>query len=625
MNGQIEEFEGFTLDIAEQRLLKNGEEISLSPKVFQVLSLLVKNSGRLVSHDELIEEVWKDTFVEDANIRFCIHSLRKALGSEIIETVPKRGYRFKPSVRSRPRSYVYGNGHEHNEIPEQLKKPQEGNDLEKTEGPKTGLARLLAIGAGATILIALGLVSYLYWPTATDTDGYRVEKSIAILPFKIQSGAESENNGIQDSLKEAFERNLSQLKGIRFSETKDLPSLGIADLNKEDLVEQVDSDFILGGTVRIADDNLVNINAVLRDLSDSEASPAKEFDIEARDLTSAERIISARVAREMFLRLSEKRDREFLATQEISEEAKSIYLTGNSILRRKDFKRRDEGVKLLKRLIDLEPDWAKGHGKYVEAVVLLHGGAPEPEELKRIVDKPLALDQNLAEAHLAKAWYHQLTFEWENAEESFRDAIRLNPTYTDAYLEFGFALDTQRKFAQAEKIYKQGLAVNPFDPNLVAQLCVHYYYDNKADLARKTCERALEIDPNNNVAKKNMFWIDMELNRYDSVLKEYYGHLSEKQLENHPAKHLRAGNISQYWRQNAENRVNNQRRRKSALAIAGFFARAGDRIKALDYLEQIPSTRPLDITQVNPNPTFDNLRNEPRFINLMKRFNLDPN
>ncbi|NNE99603.1 MAG: hypothetical protein HKN25_11340, partial [Pyrinomonadaceae bacterium] len=84
----------------EQRLQKDGKDISLTPKLFEVLTVLVKHSKELVGYDELMEAVWGDTFVEDANIRYSIHNLRKALDEDLIETVPKRGYRFNADVKS---------------------------------------------------------------------------------------------------------------------------------------------------------------------------------------------------------------------------------------------------------------------------------------------------------------------------------------------------------------------------------------------------------------------------------------------------------------------------------------------------------------------------------------------
>ncbi len=96
----IFEFNGYLLDSGEQRFQKDGIDIQLPPRVFAVLEALVENQGQLISNDDILQTVWKETFVEEGNIRYCVHSLRKILGDGFIETVPKRGYRFIAEVNA---------------------------------------------------------------------------------------------------------------------------------------------------------------------------------------------------------------------------------------------------------------------------------------------------------------------------------------------------------------------------------------------------------------------------------------------------------------------------------------------------------------------------------------------
>lgn len=96
-------FASFELDPSERTIRRAGEAIVLTPKAFDVLLALVERHGRLVEKDELINCVWPDTFVEETNLTYNISVLRKALGDsaenpEVIETVPKRGYRFVAAV-----------------------------------------------------------------------------------------------------------------------------------------------------------------------------------------------------------------------------------------------------------------------------------------------------------------------------------------------------------------------------------------------------------------------------------------------------------------------------------------------------------------------------------------------
>src|SRR6185503_13519259 len=98
------EFGPFQLDLNDRLLTRAGEVISLRPKATEILVKLVTNAGQLIKRDELLKEVWPDTFVEESNLSQTIFTLRKALGDDrteprYIETVPRRGYRFVAAVK----------------------------------------------------------------------------------------------------------------------------------------------------------------------------------------------------------------------------------------------------------------------------------------------------------------------------------------------------------------------------------------------------------------------------------------------------------------------------------------------------------------------------------------------
>jgi DNA-binding winged helix-turn-helix (wHTH) protein/tetratricopeptide (TPR) repeat protein len=100
------EFGKFRLDPREHLFLCEGKPVPLSPKSFEILVALIQSNGRLLTKDELMQQVWPDSFVEEANLTVNISALRKVLGEtpggqRYIETVPKRGYRFVAPVRER--------------------------------------------------------------------------------------------------------------------------------------------------------------------------------------------------------------------------------------------------------------------------------------------------------------------------------------------------------------------------------------------------------------------------------------------------------------------------------------------------------------------------------------------
>ena len=98
---QIYSFDEFRLDLTRGALFRGVDELKLRPKSFDVLKYFAENSGRLISKDELIEAVWRETAVTDDSLVQCLKDIRNALGDQsqsIIKTVQRRGYIFEKEV-----------------------------------------------------------------------------------------------------------------------------------------------------------------------------------------------------------------------------------------------------------------------------------------------------------------------------------------------------------------------------------------------------------------------------------------------------------------------------------------------------------------------------------------------
>lgn len=94
----------YILDLHAGELRRGADRISLPPKVFELLVYLVKNHGRLVGHEELLDALWPETHVSAESLTRAVANLRRALRDEArdphyVETVPRRGYRLVASVR----------------------------------------------------------------------------------------------------------------------------------------------------------------------------------------------------------------------------------------------------------------------------------------------------------------------------------------------------------------------------------------------------------------------------------------------------------------------------------------------------------------------------------------------
>ncbi len=155
------EFGRFCLDPDDRRLLRENEVVSLTPKAFEILVVLVQKAGHLVEKEELMKKVWGDTFVEDKTLTQTIYTLRGVLGDNsteqrYIENVPKRGYRFVADVREGWNEKGETNFENNTEIALEQKTPQISSNTEKS---KQWFSRTPILTSGVALFcITIGIV-----------------------------------------------------------------------------------------------------------------------------------------------------------------------------------------------------------------------------------------------------------------------------------------------------------------------------------------------------------------------------------------------------------------------------------------------------------------------------------
>ena len=150
---RIYEFAEWRLDAPEHLLLRRGEPVPLTPKVFETLVVLVENAGRLVPKDEFMKRVWPDAFVEEAALAQNISVLRKTLSvddAHLIETVPKLGYRFLAKVQVVPDTADGG-----------AEAAVQENVADKTGRTRTRLQKIAIALAGVALLVIANIA--LQW------------------------------------------------------------------------------------------------------------------------------------------------------------------------------------------------------------------------------------------------------------------------------------------------------------------------------------------------------------------------------------------------------------------------------------------------------------------------------
>ena len=150
------EFGAFRLEPVERKLLRGSEVVALTPKAFDTLHVLVRNSGHLVEKEELIRLLWPDTFVEEGTLTNNIFLIRKALGEDVayIETVPKRGYRFVGAIRQTPH-VVEGETSQHGP-PGRTGAPQRESPATRHSGSRIpAFISIFVVVVGLTLVVLL--------------------------------------------------------------------------------------------------------------------------------------------------------------------------------------------------------------------------------------------------------------------------------------------------------------------------------------------------------------------------------------------------------------------------------------------------------------------------------------
>ena len=179
---KLYEFEEFRLDAENPSLWREGELVAVSPKALETLILLVEKRGEIVSRENLMETVWKETFVEEGNINYTVSLLRKALGDKkFIQTVPRRGYRFAAEVKEvceKPENIIPVNQSAENVAPT----PSE---------PKISFARkqnknrtVLLAAASASVLLLLLFAFSRQTPSESKPKSNRQAKEESMLAYK---------------------------------------------------------------------------------------------------------------------------------------------------------------------------------------------------------------------------------------------------------------------------------------------------------------------------------------------------------------------------------------------------------------------------------------------------------
>ncbi len=433
------EFGPFRFDVPNRLLMHTGVIVALKPKVIDTLLVLLENHGRLMTKEALMQALWPDRFVEEANLTQNIYALRGALrereaGAAYVETIPRRGYRFVGEVRTvadaaRPRSLAV---------------------LPFTSLSGDGADEPLALGVADTLITTLGNsgtvivrpISASRRYTGPQVDPTRVARELAVdavLDGSIQRGGDT----IRVTAR-LIRADGATLWAGRYQEAM----TGIFEV-QDSIADKITAALEVGrsdtANARLAKRYTTSIDAY-------------QLYLNGRYNWSKSTEEGLRAAIGFFTRAIAIDPAFALAYVGIADAYTAL-------------------------------DW---YGVLSTRDSNPHAFAAAQEALR--------IDPELAEAHASLALAQQYRWDWSGAEASFRRSIALNPRYALARLWFGLHLAFRGRFDEAVEEVSQAQALDPVSLTVRAQLGLSLYFARRYDEAMHHCRMILAAEPGHDEA-----------------------------------------------------------------------------------------------------------------------------
>lgn len=575
------EFGSFRLDATERHLRYKGQPVPMTSKLFDLLLLLVQNSGHLLKKDELISGVWSEQFVEEYNLTVAVSTLRKILGTRakgqrFIETVSGHGYRFAAPVRR-----VF---HAPARTPE--------SEI-KTYGDSP--------------------------------------QSIAVLPFVNQSHAPSLEY-LSDGIAESIINNLSRLPRLKVMARSTTFRHRGAEVDARKVGRKLSVGVVLTGRVSKFGRNIV-IGAELMDTTDGSQVWGEKYQRPFSNILVVQEEIAREVVQKLRLKLSREEEQLLAKRHTNSPESYRLYLQGRFLFNKRTGEGLKKSVEYFRRAIQVDDRYALAYAGLADSFHILSAykilppseGYPMAREAALTA---LKIDATLAEAHASLAHISMIyEWDWASAEKGYRRAIELNPNIAALHHWFAVYLRVRGRFEESLAELETALRLEPVSLIINCSLGAHFYFMRRPDLAIEQLSKTLELDANFPTAHLMLGLAYGQKGQYDKAIAEVRKVI--RLLGNNSELLSRLG----YFYASAKrktvarsilHKLMELRKRKyvAAYEIAVVQAALGEKEKAFEWLERAFAEHDETLCQLGLDPILDSLRSEPQFTDLLNRVGL---
>jgi DNA-binding winged helix-turn-helix (wHTH) protein/TolB-like protein/Tfp pilus assembly protein PilF len=634
----IYSFDGFIIDLNRRVLLREGQPVQLTSKAFDLLLALVESHGRELGKEELMERVWANQIVEDANLTVTMANLRKALGEKasdhrFIVTIPGKGYRFVAKLANRDlrREFIVESKTEGLiTVEEDVVGVEPQRKLIGVQHSHfTGAKGRLWLGAVALIVV-ISIAGYFTWFSRPTVASPQI-KSIAVLPFKpllADSRDESLELGMADTL-------IARLSNIREINVRPISSVRRYSGLEQDPIaagreQRVDA--VLDGQIQKAGDK-VRVTVRLLRIADGAPLWSSQFDEKMTDIFAVQDSISERVTSSLAVTLSSEEKRGITRRYTVDTEAYLLYLKGRYQLNRLTDDGFFKGRAFFQQAIDKDPNYALAYAGLADAYDRLGGfDALAPGEAfpqaREVAHKALQLDASLAEAHTALA---TVSFAYDRdfsvAAGEYQRAIEINPGYSDAHQMNSYYLAAIGRFDDALAEMKRALELDPVSLEKTIGIGEILYQQRHYDEAIQQYRKALEMDSNSGFTHWALGRTMLAQGKFNDSIAEFQKAIPlSGDSPDEPAELARAyalaGKRDQALKIIEDLKKLSERKYMSPTAVSAIYGALGDKNQAFALLNKAFDERDSVLIMLKVEPMFDPLRSDPRFLELTRRIGL---
>lgn len=490
-NKQFYEFGPFRIDVVKRRLLRDGEVIRLTPKAFDLLLVLVEESGKTIEKDELLDRVWPGTAVEENNLNQNITALRKSLGdsrqeSQYIATIPGIGYRFVAEVRK---------------TEEDLTQRRRAG-MEETAKEEKKVARPSRVFRYALVIVIPLLLAALAFALYRREAPRPAMSSIMVLPLENISGNAGEEY-FADGMTDALIGDLAKISGLHvISRTSSMHYKGTKKSLPE-IAREINVDAIVEGTVQRSGDRVVVRTQLIHAPTDRHLWVG-DYTRDVRDVLDLQSEIARAVAQEVRIQMTPDEQARLVSRHPVRPKAYDDYLQGRYLYWNKRTEENlNKAIALFESAIREDEGYAPayvGLADCYNALGAVQVASMPPREARRHAEvaatKALQLDSRLAEAYSALGYVKHFNWDWTAAENDLKRAIELNPSYANGHNFYASYLMSRGRIDESLAASNRARELDPFSLSISAQRGFLFENARRYDEAIEQLRNVIAMDPN---------------------------------------------------------------------------------------------------------------------------------